>query len=93
MTWDEARSRRLARSHLQRAPEDRLVEVVRDVCGIHAQVMGSAELQLSARKTAKRIELTVEPARKLARDEWEGIGAEAERIGAFLGLEPTLSIA
>ena len=41
---------RLARSHLvERAPAERLVEVVRDVCGIHAQVMGSAELQLAAR--------------------------------------------
>jgi hypothetical protein len=41
---------RLARSHLAaRAPAARLVEVVRDVCGIHAQVMGSAELQLAAR--------------------------------------------
>jgi len=50
LTWDEVRSRRLARSHLaQRAPADRLVEVVRDVCGIHAQVIGSAELQLAAR--------------------------------------------
>jgi hypothetical protein len=38
------------RSHLaERAPAERLVEVVRDVCGIHAQVMGSAELQLAAR--------------------------------------------
>ena len=50
MTWDEVRSRRLARSHLhERAPADRLVEAVREVCGIHAQVMGSAELQLAAR--------------------------------------------
>jgi winged helix DNA-binding protein len=50
LTWDEIRSRRLARSHLvERAPTKRLVEVVRDVCGIHAQVMGSAELQLAAR--------------------------------------------
>ena len=41
---------RLARSHLvERAPADRLVAVVRDTCGIHAQVMGSAELQLAAR--------------------------------------------
>jgi hypothetical protein len=41
---------RLARSHLvERAPATRLVEAVRDVCGIHAQVMGSAELQLAAR--------------------------------------------
>jgi Winged helix DNA-binding domain len=50
LTWDEIRARRLARSHLlARAPADRLVEVVRDTCGIHAQVMGSAELQLAAR--------------------------------------------
>ncbi len=44
------RAGRLARSHLaERAPAGLLVEVVRDVCGIHAQVMGSAELQLAAR--------------------------------------------
>jgi hypothetical protein len=48
--WDEVRASRLARSHLvERAPAGRLVEVVRDVCGIHAQVMGSAELQLAVR--------------------------------------------
>ena len=44
------------------------------------------------RKTAKRIELTVEPARKLTRAERAGVDAEAERIGAFLGLEPALTI-
>ena len=50
LTWDEVRTRRLARTHLlERAPAERLVEVVRDTCGIHAQVMGSAELQLAAR--------------------------------------------
>ena len=50
MNWDEVRASRVARSHLaDRAPAERLVEVVRDVCGIHAQVMGSAELQLAAR--------------------------------------------
>ena len=50
MNWDEVRASRVARSHLaERAPAARLVEVVRDVCGIHAQVMGSAELQLAAR--------------------------------------------
>jgi DNA glycosylase AlkZ-like len=50
LTWDDVRSRRLARSHLhERAPMERLVDVVRDVGGIHAQVMGSAELQLAAR--------------------------------------------
>lgn len=50
MSWDEVRASRVARSHLAaRAPRDALVEVVRDLCGIHAQVMGSAELQLAAR--------------------------------------------
>ena len=44
------RAGRLARSHLaRRAPAERLIEVVRDICGIHAQVMGSAELQVAAR--------------------------------------------
>ncbi|HUH16030.1 MAG TPA: winged helix DNA-binding domain-containing protein [Gaiellaceae bacterium] len=44
------RTRRLQRSHLlEQAPAEQLVDVVRDVCGIHAQVMGSAELQLAAR--------------------------------------------
>lgn len=50
LDWDAVRAGRLARSHLAgRAPAQRLVDVVRDVCGIHAQVMGSAELQLAAR--------------------------------------------
>ena len=40
----------MARSHLlEPAPREKLAEVVRDVCGIHAQVMGSAELAISAR--------------------------------------------
>jgi winged helix DNA-binding protein len=40
----------LARSFLsQRAHADRLVDVVRAVCGVHAQVQASAELQLAAR--------------------------------------------
>ena len=50
LTWDHVRARRLARSHLSKpAPRTRLVEVVRDVGGIHAQVMSAAELSLSAR--------------------------------------------
>lgn len=48
--WDEVRARRLSRSSLtERSSADRLVEVVRDLCGVHAQVQASAELQLSAR--------------------------------------------
>jgi hypothetical protein len=48
--WDEVRARRLARSSLsERAAPDRLVEVVGAVCGVHAQVQASAELQLAVR--------------------------------------------
>jgi hypothetical protein len=40
----------VGRSHLlEPAPRRKLVDVVRDVCGIHAQVMGAAELSISAR--------------------------------------------
>jgi hypothetical protein len=50
VTWEQVRARRLARSHLlRRAPAEQLVDVVRDVGGIHAQVTASAELQLAAR--------------------------------------------
>ncbi len=49
-TWDEVRARRLARGFLtSRASPDRLLEVVRDVGGVHAQVQASAELQLAVR--------------------------------------------
>ena len=48
--WDEVRARRLACSFLsERASGDRLVEVAGAVCGVHAQVQTSAELQLAAR--------------------------------------------
>lgn len=44
------RARRLARGFLsERATHGDLVEVVRDVCGVHAQVQASAELQLAER--------------------------------------------
>lgn len=43
-------ARRLARSHLDEpAPADRVVAVVRDILGVHAQLMTAADLQLSAR--------------------------------------------
>jgi len=48
--WDDVRRRRLDRSHLaERAGVDELVSVAHDLCGVHAQVQGSAELQLAAR--------------------------------------------
>jgi winged helix DNA-binding protein len=50
VSWDEVRARRLARSFLtERASGDRLVEVAGAVCGVHAQVQASAELQLATR--------------------------------------------
>ena len=48
--WDEVRARRLARSSLiERASSDRLVAVVGELCGVHAQVQAAAELQLAER--------------------------------------------
>lgn len=50
MTWDRVRAWRLSRHHLdRRVPKGRLLDVVRDVCGIHAQVPSMAELQVWAR--------------------------------------------
>jgi Winged helix DNA-binding domain len=50
LTWPQVLARRLERSHLlELAPPERLIEVVRDVGGIHAQVTSAAELSLSAR--------------------------------------------
>jgi hypothetical protein len=49
-TWDEVRARRLARSFITgRASADRLLEVVHDLGGVHAQIQASAELQLATR--------------------------------------------
>ena len=50
LTWADARERRLARSHLVTpVPKARLVDAVRDVCGLQAQLLSAAELALSAR--------------------------------------------
>jgi uncharacterized protein YcaQ len=50
LTWDRVRTWRLAHQRLlQRVQSARLLDVVRDVGGIHAQVQSSAELQLWAR--------------------------------------------
>ena len=46
----------------------------------------------SRKKGARRIDLHVEPARRLTSAEQAGIEAEAERIGAFYGLEPNLTV-
>jgi hypothetical protein len=44
------------------------------------------------KKRGKRVELRVSPSRKLTRAERAGIDTEAERLGAFLGLEPALTV-
>ena len=50
VVWEEVRARRLERSSLsERAGGDRLVEIAGALCGVHAQVQASAELQLGAR--------------------------------------------
>jgi hypothetical protein len=50
ITWADVRAFRLARQHLhRRAAPGELLEVVRDVCGIHAQLQSAMELQIWAR--------------------------------------------
>jgi hypothetical protein len=50
LTWDQVYARRLAHSSLlERAPRERLLDVVRATCGVHAQLMTGAELAISAR--------------------------------------------
>jgi uncharacterized protein YcaQ len=50
LTWDEACARRLLRNALiEPAARDRLVAVVRAVCGIQAQILTAAELAIGAR--------------------------------------------
>jgi hypothetical protein len=50
LTWSDVRSRRLARNHLVTpVPRSRLVDAVRSVCGLQAQLLSAAELAVSAR--------------------------------------------
>jgi hypothetical protein len=44
------------------------------------------------KKRGKRIELHVTPSSKLMRAERARLDAEVERVGAFLGLEPVLTV-
>ena len=43
-------------------------------------------------KKGKKVEIAVEPARRLTKQERGELEAEAERIGAFLGVEPVLTV-
>ena len=50
LTWDHVAAWRSRRHHLhERAPAGRMLDLVDDLCGVHAQVMSSAELTLWAR--------------------------------------------
>ena len=50
LTWEQVRAWRVGRQQLlERAPAKRMLEVVAEVCGIHAQVPSSADLQVWAR--------------------------------------------
>ncbi len=50
LTWDNVLAWRMARQHLrQRLSSKRALDVTADLCGLHAQVMSSAELTLAAR--------------------------------------------
>ncbi|MFQ5951032.1 MAG: winged helix DNA-binding domain-containing protein [Candidatus Geothermarchaeales archaeon] len=50
MNWTQVRAWRLARHHLlERVEAAHLLEAVSDVCGVHAQLMSSAELSIWAR--------------------------------------------
>src|SRR5262245_17730877 len=50
LTWEQVRAWRLARQQLvERVPAGRMLAVVGEVCGLHAQVPSSAELQVWAR--------------------------------------------
>lgn len=50
LTWERVLAWRVARQHVaQRAPAARWLDVVRSICGLHAQVQSCAELTLWAR--------------------------------------------
>ncbi len=50
LSWEQVRAWRLERHHLrERAPRGAMLDVVSRLCGVHAQLMGSAELTLWAR--------------------------------------------
>jgi ribosome modulation factor len=58
LSWDQVRRHRLRRHFLlERAPLERLSEVVGDACGIHAQLITAAELSVGARVEATRSQI------------------------------------
>jgi hypothetical protein len=50
LTWDQVIAWRLAQHHLlERADRSEMLAVVTQICGLHAQVLSAAELQLWTR--------------------------------------------
>ncbi len=50
LTWEQVLAWRMHRQYLaRRAPRDQMLAVVGDICGLHAQLMSSAEIALWAR--------------------------------------------
>lgn len=81
LTWRAVLARRMARHHLVRpAARARLAEVVGEVCGIHAQVMSSAEVSLALRI-----------ARLTARDVHEALWERRELVKTF-GIRGTVHL-
>ena len=63
------------------------------IAGVPALVIdGIVEGVWRRERRGKTVALAVEPARRLTKEERTGVEAEAERIGAFLGVEPTLQV-
>jgi hypothetical protein len=60
LSWEQVRAWRLSRQHLdERVAPEQLLDVVRDVCGFHAQVQSTTELQMWARvEGARRDDIT-----------------------------------
>ena len=85
LTCKPALAWRVQRHYLAgRAPRDRWLDVVKRICGLHAQLMSSAGIWRSERK-GRSIELRIEPFRKLPRWATKAAEEEAERLASFLG--------
>jgi hypothetical protein len=88
------------REHDQLVPEEARRQVAEHGRGKYEGPAGVRFLMIDGvaaglwerKKGGKRVELRVSPSRKLTRAERAGIDTEAERIGAFLGLEPALTV-
>jgi hypothetical protein len=54
ISWSQVHAFRLARHHLaKRAPKKELTQVVGDICGVQAQLMSAAEMQVGVRVDCK----------------------------------------